>query len=473
MSSGMTRLSATRIVATVLLILGVLGLSRLVGRTDVLLLVALSPLIVVVGGKVVEWIIERLEELSTVPLFFAEFRSFLVLTCYYASFSAFLAFLIDNSVLLSSVNATADEGEVALVSLGLVFLPRVLSYASGFERTRNIFITILTPLTLAAAFIVFQNPSGVLLRWQSIQVCLLGSPLLTVFGDLTLYSASFLGFVRPRMTLHTIQVISLRRMIDSQLETLNWNDICDILTEARQVNRIDIVLKITESMTYFVQKSRSRGANLARVRFVDALTNTLYKSVQLSQELLPVYDALKKDSDPEVRGRTAYGFGLASNAVPAALQRFAELINERNNIALGHVSEALVRTMKTNAQAVSYAIQLSVNPVLLDEVETMGIEEKTPAVSFYTRQVLAVWVLEAAYAKSPDIVIAHIERCSASPEARLRFLAAAVLSNPYLLKDARLQRIHNKLKKDKRTAEYLGSYAFFHSFEWNYRAKNE
>jgi hypothetical protein len=55
----------------------------------------------------------------------------------------------------------------------------------------------------------------------------------------------------------------------------------------------------------------------------------------------------------------------------------------------------------------------------------------------------------------------------------LRFLAAAVLSNPYLLKDARLQRIHNKLKKDKRTAEYLGSYAFFHSFEWNYRAKNE
>jgi hypothetical protein len=77
--------------------------------------------------------------------------------------------------------------------------------------------------------------------------------------------------------------------------------------------------------------------------------------------------------------------------------------------------------MKTNTEAESYALQLCVNPVLLNEVNTIG---ETPDSSFPMRRIYAIWVLEAAYARSPDVLVGHIDRLE------------SLLRNSYLVVDS-------------------------------------
>lgn len=58
--------------------------------------------------------------------------------------------------------------------------------------------------------------------------------------------------------------------------------------------------------------------------------------------------------------------------------------------------------------------------------------------------------LKAAYVKSPDTILSHIQSCCSSNDSKLRVLAGANVSDQEFAKgDKRLLQIREKLKKDK------------------------
>lgn len=468
--------------AIVLVIFGIcLYLFKL--ETSAIFLLFVSPILIVLLGKIAELIIYFLERISTGPLSFIEPRNTLLLTCYYAVFSMFLALLIENSAILTLISFKPPEWQIAIISLGLAFLPRILSYASSMERARSILLAILTPLTLTAAIVLFIPPSNIGFRLRTLEFCVVGSIIQSMLGDLTLYFAGFLEVIHPKITIETISIMNLRRLVSSQLETLQWKPICQILMKAVQVNRVDIVQDIMESMKFFIEESRRRKARLARIAFVDTLIETcLQGQSSLRQELIPFFDVLKGDQEAAVRARLVYCYAIASKWVPdKALQAISEMLGDNDMEVLNELGDAVTFLIRSGSkEAVSYAIKLSLNPAFLDYIFSEPFRYPTterrfspdasidllepPTAIEYTRDrlflerrsrhyILADSIFRAlkfAYKVSPEIVLAHIQNCSLDKDLRLRVLAAEIVSDPsFGQNETTLIRIRKRLKKDK------------------------
>lgn len=429
------------------------------------------PILIILLGKLAELIIRAFERISTGPLSLIEPRNTFLLFCYYVSLSIFLAVLIENSALLSLLNFRPNEWQVALISLSLGFLPRVLSYASGIERARNTLLAIFTPLTLTAAVTLLTQPATLAYRLQTLELCIVGSLIQVLFGDLALYFAGFLGIIHPIITIETISLLDLRRLIYSQLETIQWNQICEVLKEAKQVNRVDIIDKILESMKFFIHESRKRRAKLARAVFVNALIKTIHSEPNLQKELASYIDTLKKDKEAEVRARIACCYGIMSREMPdKSLRSLSELLNDKDLRVLHEVGMALVIVSQVNSKAVLEIIKLSLNPVFLGELmklTSMPIQTRVQLVDEYgfemehvslepSRRMLhyeedpILKALKAAYTISPKDVFEHLKKCSSDKDIRLRVLVAAIISDSnFIQNDKKLLQIEEKVKKDR------------------------
>jgi hypothetical protein len=433
----------------------------------------LFPILIIILGKSAELIIRALEKVSTGPLSLIEPKNSVLLFGYYVLLSIFLAVLIENSAILSLLNFRPNELQVALISLGLAFLPRVLSYASGTERARNTLLAILTPLTLTAAFTLFTQPVTLAFRQQTLELCIVGGLIQIVVGDLALYSAGFLGIIHPIITIETISMLDLQRVVYSQLETIQWDRICQIFKEAKQFNRDDISQKICRAMNFFVKESREREAKLARITFVDALVETIYSSPDLRDELIPYLEDLDKDPVAEVRARTAYGYAVISRKMPdKSLQCLSRLVDDKDINVLLEVGRALTNVLNVNSNAVSQIIKLSLNPVFLNHIRIeaatprhirsyVQVVEESDSGEEYVRTVPVRQLerfgenpilksLKIAYVNSPKAVLKHFKACSSDKDPRLRVLVAAVISDSdFTQHDKKLLRIKEKLKKDK------------------------
>lgn len=422
--------------------------------TSVFLLFFLVPVLIIILGKTAELIIRLLEKVSTGPLSLIGPQTTLLLMCYYASLSTFLALLIENSAILSILNFRPDEWQVAIISLSLAFFPRVLSYASGTERARNVLLAILTPLTLTAAVVLFIQPATIALRLQTLEFCIVGSLIQPIIGDLTLYFAGFLGIIHPEITIETISLLDLRQLVHSKLETIQWDSICQILKEAKQVNRVDIIQKILESMKFFIDDSRKRAAKLAQIDFIDALSTTIRSEPNLVEELFPLFEAFKNEKEAEVRAHMAYGYAAMSKVMPdKSLQGLSGLLDDKDISVLQAVGSAFTILLKSNSKAVSHAIRLSLNPVFLKWLfkETQfELRRRGHVYPPWREESPILKALKAAYANSPDAVFAHIQRCSSNKDVKIRVLAAKMVSDPFFAQDEkRLVQIRERLKKDK------------------------
>lgn len=263
-------------------------------------------------------------------------------------------------------------------------------------------------------------------------------------------------------------------MVYSQLETIQWDRICQILKEAKQFNRVDITQKICRAMNFFVKESREREAKLARIVFVDALVKTIYSSSDLKDELVPYLEDLDKDQVAEVRARTAHGYAAISKIMPdKSLQCLSGLADDKDISVLQEVARALTYALKVNSKAVSQIIKLSLNPVFLDHIKKLAIipvhirpghlqvveasdieAEYMYGVLFEPRERFKeepiLKALKVAYINSPEAVLKHFKKCSSDKDPRLRVLVAAVISDSdFTQDDKKLLRIKEKLKKDK------------------------
>ena len=431
-----------------------------------ILLFFLFPILIILLGKTAELIIRTLEKISTGPLSLTAPINTILLFCYYASLSIFLALLIENSAILTLLNFRPDEWQVALISLSLAFFPRVLSYASGMERARNTLLAIFTPLTLTAAVTVFTQPATLAFNLQTLELCIIGGIIQVIFGDLALYFAGFLGVIHPIITIETVSLIDLKQLVHSQLETVQWDRVCQTLEEAKQCDRVDIIQKILDSMRAFLVESRKRGAKLARIIFVDAITKALCSEPSLEEELVPLLEDLETDQEVEVRTRLAYSYGDMSKVIPdQSLRALSELLNDTDLSVLQGIGNALVILLKSNPKAVSHALKLSLNPAYLDWLMkqsssplriTLDVQGLWQARHIYGpelrrfREDLIIKALKAAYMNSSEIVLTHIKKCSSDKDVRLRVLAAAMVSDEeFVQNDKRLLQMKGKLKNDK------------------------
>ena len=461
------------IVAAVVIVFSIC-LCMLKVQISIVALLLISPILIVLLGKIAELIILSLEKISTGPLSIISPKNTILLLFYYASFSIFLAFLIENSVILSLVNLTLEEAHVAVASLSLAFFPRLLNYASGMERARNTLLAILTPLTLTAAVALLVQPSAITLRSQTLQLCFVGSLIQPIIGDLTLYFLGFLGIIHPRITIETISLLDLKRLVNSQLETLQWETICEILTEAKRLNRSDIVEKILTSMNSFMDESRKRGAKLARMMFADSLTKTIYYNPNLKIDLIPFFLSLNKDKEIEIKARVARCYAEISRVLPEeSLKCLSELLSDENMVVLTELGRSLTVMLQSNLEAVSHAIKLSLNPVFLewlmnwvsartimDQPQSLLIEEldaRTVRTRYHGVTYNLVHSLhsileavKAAYPVSPNIVVSHIQDCCSSKDPELKVLAAAILSDQEFAQiDANLLQIKKRLERNR------------------------
>jgi hypothetical protein len=347
-------------------------------QTSIALLFFLFPILILLLGKIAELIIIALERVSTGPLSVTGAKTTLLLICYYALFSAFLAFLIENSIIVSLVSVRFQEGYVALIALSLAFLPRVLSCATGMERARSILLAILTPLTMTATIALLINPSTIALRPQTLQFCLAGSLVQPIIGDLTIYFLAFLGIIHPKITFETISLLDLKQLVRSQLETLQWNPICAILKEAKHVNRTDINQKIITSMMFFVEESRRRRAKLARIAFIDTLVESLCSEPTLKEDLISLFKVLNNDQEAEVRSRLASCYALTSKLIPnESLDCISELLNDKDLIVLNNIGKSLRFMLSNNSKAVTHVVKLSLNYAFLDWLMQQSVSLKT------------------------------------------------------------------------------------------------
>lgn len=450
-------------------------------QTNVILVFIISPIIIIVLGKIAELVIYTFERVSTGPLFITGPRNTLLLFGYYMSISILIALLIENSVILTLLNFSPDEWQVAFVSLSLAFLPRVLSYASSMERARGVLLGILTPLTLTATIVLLTQPSSLAFRAKTLQFCFVGSLIQPVFGDLTLYFVGFLGIIHPRITIETISFVDLQRLVSSQLETIQWERICQVLKEAKGVGRVDIINKIVKSMSIFLEESRKRGTKLARINFFEAIAEAIYSEPDLKEELTPFFETLNEDPDTEFRARIANRYGILSKAMPAeCLQYLSGFLNDQEVDVLNGVGASLSTIVKNHPQATRQIIELSLNQGFLDWLKNrtakLVVEHgRTPSRRLrailekgeikivsarrgaYNRTVMTVSDLESpiiqalkqAYIFSAKEIVDHIQSCCSSQEPRLRVLAAIVLDEKFAEAHPKLLQMRNKLKKDK------------------------
>jgi hypothetical protein len=464
-------------------------------ETSVILLF-LFPILLIVFGKMGELVIRALELVATGPLSLTNIKSTFLLMIYYTTFSVFLAFLIENSVILSAIGFQPNEWQVAIISLSLAFLPRVLSYASGMERSRNIILAILTPLTLAAAMTIFLQPSAPIFSIQTLKICFVGSLILPIIGDLTLFLFGSSGFVHPVITFETISLLDMNRLVNSQLETLKWENICDILKKAKKANRSDIIQKIVEAMTSFIKESRRRGAKYCRIIFIDDLTTALSSDPNLAQELLPVLRSFNKDTEVDVRNRIVASYALMSKSLPdQSLSSISDLLADKELTVLESIGSAFTILLRSKPEAAKYIVQLSLNTVFLDwlmgqvkerqinpmlkrskgriqhaELERMEkIYFQESIQDIYTKGIPVYSVettgtsftvspgenpilrsLKAAYVSSPDLIAEHIQSCCASKDKKLRILAGVIVSDEEFAKsDDSFLKVKEKIKKDE------------------------
>jgi hypothetical protein len=440
------------------------------GNEYVFFFFLLTPLFIISLGKMAELLINVLERVSTGPLSIIKLGNFLFLLVYYVLFSIFLAVLIENSIVLSLLNFRFTEWQVAIISLGLAFLPRVLSYASSMERARGILLAILTPLTLTATVVLFIRPASVIFNLKTLEFCVVGSILQTALGDLSLYFAGFMGLINPTITIETIPLLDLRRLVHSQLETIQWDNICHILNEAKRLSRVDIVQKIMESMNFFVDESRRRRAKLARVVFVDALIKTIFSHPNLKQDLVPFLKSLQVDQEAEVRARVAPCCIVLSKEMPSkGVKSISEWLNDDDITVLEEIGRTIAGLLKSDPDAPLYATKLSLNPVFIrwleehSDLEHIAHARAREVTSMIDRPNPIIQALKAAYMISPDTVSRHIDSCSLNKDPKLRILAATVVSDPDFAKDDRIiSQVRERLKKDKnpkvimRVMSYIG-----------------
>jgi hypothetical protein len=456
-----------------------------------ILLLFLFPILVVLLGKTGELAIRGLERASTGPLSLTNLRSALLLVGYYFLLSTFLAFLIENSVILSLVNFRPNEWQVAIISLSLAFLPRVLSYASGMERARNILLAVLTPLTLTAVLTLFMQPTALTLTLQTLELCFLGSLILPFVGDLTLFFVGSLGIIHPVITFETVPLLDLQRLVLSQLETIKWDNICQILKKAKLVNRVDIVSEVLLAMNSFLKESRKRGAKYVRIVFIDALTEAVCSEPSLGEDLIPILKAFNVDQEVEIRTRMVASYVLMSKATPEeSLRCLAELLDDKEMAVLEAIGSGLTVLLKRNQEAASHIAELSLNPVFLDwlvrlirsrqfaqtwehrtaDMDTLRdlyVEEsvqdfRSVGVPVYFAEEMGgtavtlrsenpiLRALKAAYASSPDTLLDHVQGCCSDKDLRLRVLAATIVSDEEFIKgNQELVEIREKLKNDR------------------------
>lgn len=429
----------------------------------------LFPIAIILMGKAAELIVGLLERASTAPLSFMGTKNTLLLMSYYASFSVLLAFLIENSAILSLLGFKASEAHVAFTSLGLAFLPRVISYASGMERAKTVLVQILTPLTLTSVVVLFFEPASTLLRWQTLGLCVLGSTMTATIGDLTLYFVGFLGMIHPRITFETVSVLNLERLVKSQLETLQWDPICDILKESKSVKRSDISQKILKAMSLFISESRKRGASLARISYADSLVRALHFEPDLGEDLAPLLGTLKQDPDAGVRARIAFYYGLRlRNAPDKGLEDLLEFLNDQDARVLEEVGDALAYPLIGDISEevvqllVSHVINLSMNSAFLDQLMEDPVIRHSPGGSVRYMKTPIVRAVEIACARSPDTVISHIQRCSNSANPKRRALAALISSSSRLRDDTKIASIRKRLKSDRNVLVRMYARGIYH-----------
>lgn len=423
------------------------------GPAYVFVFFLLTPLLIIVLGKTAELLIHVLERVSTGPLSLIKPSNALLLMGYYLLFSIFLATLIDNSIVLSLLSFRFSEWQVAAISLGLAFLPRVLSYTSSMERARSILLAILTPLTLTATIVLFIQPESVVFRLKTLEFCVVGSIPQTTLGDVALYFASFTGMISPKISIETISMIDLRRLVHSQLETVPWNDICNILVEAKKVDRVDVVQNIIRSMGFFLNESEKRRAKLARISFVDALVRTIFSNPGLREGLIPFLNSLQNDPEAEVRARVApYCITLSREMPSKGLKDISEWLDDNNITVLQEIGRKITDLLRSDPNAPLYAIKLSLNPAFIQSLVTgEGLEfisEGGVSMTYSPNPVIQT--LKAAYMISPNIVSKHIDNCSLGKDPKLRILAAAIVSDQSFAKDDKvIAQVRERLKKDK------------------------
>jgi len=459
------------ILITVLILASVVCLYVLKLQSEYFLVFLFAPLLILVLGKVAELIIHTLEMISTGPLSILKPTNSVRLVAYYTFFSIFLSVLIENSIVLSILNFRFDTWQVATISLGLAFLPRVLSYAGSMERARSILLAILTPLTLTAAFVLFIKPAKIIFSFETFEYCFIGSLIQTALGDLTLYFASFIGIINPAITIETISLIDLDRLVRSQLETIRWDRICQILEELKQLGRIDVVQKVVRSMSFFLEESRKRRAKLARVAFADDLAGMIISSPILVEDLLPLLRSLQEDKEAEVRACVApYCIVLSNKKSFKGLKNISEWVNDSDVGVLEYVATTVEKMLHgQDPNAPLYATRLSANPAfaqwlyekfeLSPQSRSKKIAQEHRPTSMYDVYDGVLWemrpnpiiqTLKTAYLVSPDTISKHINECSLNAGPELRMVAAAAASDPnFAAKDHAMTQIRKRLAKDK------------------------
>jgi hypothetical protein len=288
-------------------------------------------------------------------------------------------------------------------------------------------------------------------------------------------------------------LLDMNRLVHSQLETLKWENICQILKKAKMVKRSDIIQKIVDAMNSFVEESRRREAKYCRIIFIDDLTNAVCSEPSLEQELVPVLRSFNKDTETDVRNRIVASYALMSKSMPdQSLSSISELLADKELSVLESVGSALTVMLRSKPEAVDQIVQLSLNPVFLEWLMGQIVEKRVyqmpkqhveraraanqyfqesmqefhnegipvyrvetagaPGTSFTvtTRENPILRSLKAAYISSPDLIVEHIQSCCLNKDKKLRILAGVIVSDKEFVKnDNRFLKVKEKIKNDK------------------------
>lgn len=249
------------------------------------LLLIFSPILLIVGGLVLEGIMKWLDKLATGSMIITVLpegkrsfvRSFVSLYIYYLMVSSMIAFMAKNLVITEFANISLEDLQLYILGLSLSFIPRAVKLATGVvEKARYMLLSILTPLTFMSLPLLVLQPQNVRLPTEGIYILPVGALCFTVAGDFFIYASIRLRLVQPKIDLETVGITNLRRNIESE-RMVDFANLCTIYNLAIERGRKADADKIADALEH--------GISLANKRQNQDVLTAILKAIPMLKDL--------------------------------------------------------------------------------------------------------------------------------------------------------------------------------------------
>lgn len=275
------------------------------------LILPFIPILVVVGGILLERFITWLDSLATSPLLFvvkSEGKKSLLKTLasiltYYFIVSTLIALMIKNLLIAEFYMLHLQDWQIYFLAFSLSYLPRLMRYATGIvEKARYVLLSVLTPLTLMALPMLLLKPESLSFPTHNLTFFVIALPLFTVVGDLVCDLSIRKSLLNPKIDIETVGITDLRRNIRTG-RIVEFSNLCSVMDEAVERNRPGIVDKIADALIYGIDISIKRRNPKAIVSILTAVVDLQREEAvsKLTHSLDRLVDSTLKISYPTGR----------------------------------------------------------------------------------------------------------------------------------------------------------------------------